>query len=152
LLGWSDISVVSASNPNLTNLNGIHQLTVGLFADWRWTDWRMLTSWVYFNNKMKSVASTENDEFVLGYLQLEYQASKDWIVFGRGEIGFGEDNSPYLSLLPAFIDHRYMLGVRWDFADKQSLTMEIADVSTQGVNFTHNHFKEIRLQWSAVFP
>ena len=150
--GWTKIPVVSASNPNLANLRDIKQLTIGLFADWRWTDWRLLTSWVYFNNKMESVASSENDEFVLGYLQIEYQASENWTFFGREEIGFGEDNSPYLSLLPAYIAHRHMLGTRWDFANKQSLTMEIADVSTQGVNFTHYHFKEIRLQWSAVFP
>jgi len=45
-----------------------------------------------------------------------------------------------------------MLGVRWDFVDSHSLTLEVADTSTQGNGVEHDHFKELRVQWSAVFP
>jgi hypothetical protein len=45
-----------------------------------------------------------------------------------------------------------MLGVRWDIANSHALTMEIADTSTQGSNGNHDSFKELRFQWSAVFP
>ena len=45
-----------------------------------------------------------------------------------------------------------MVGIRWDFVDSQALTVEIADTSKQGDGDSHDHFKEFRLQWSAVFP
>jgi hypothetical protein len=45
-----------------------------------------------------------------------------------------------------------MIGVRWDFADSQAVTLEVADTSTQGDDFSHDDFKELRIQWSAVFP
>jgi hypothetical protein len=32
------------------------------------------------------------------------------------------------------------------------LTLEVADTSTQGDEFAHGSFKELRLQWSGVFP
>jgi hypothetical protein len=73
-------------------------------------------------------------------------------LFGRAETSFGEDSSAYLQLLPAFIAHRLMIGARWDFADSHALTMEVADTSTQGDNLEHDSFKELRIQWSAVFP
>lgn len=147
LVAWNDIPVDSDSSPDLADLRTIRQTTVALYADWKWAAWRLMTSWVYFDNQLQYVDSTEKDDFVLAYVQGEYEASENWTVFGRTEFGFGEDNSPYLQLLPEFVAQRYMLGVRWDFVDVQSLTLEIADTSTQGDNF-----KELQIQWSAVFP
>ena len=151
-LAHNDIAVVSDSNPNLTNLNSILQTTLGVFSDWEWDAWRLSGNWVYFDVEMQYGNGDVQDDFVLGYVQGEYEAAKNWTVFGRAEIGFGEDNSLYLQLLPSVIAHRNMLGVRWDFADSHALTMEVADTSTQGDNLVHESFKEFRLQWSAVFP
>ena len=151
-LAHNDIAVVSESNPNLANLNSIRQITLGVFSDWVWDAWRLSTNWVYFDIEMQYFSGDVQEDFVMGYLQGEYEAAENWTVFGRTEIGFGEDNSLYLQLLPSVIAHRNMLGVRWDFADSHSLTMEVADTSTQGGNLEHDSFKEFRLQWSAVFP
>jgi len=151
-LAHNDIAVVSESNPDLANLNAIRQVTVGVFSNWVWDDWRLSTNWVYFDVDLQYSNGDVQDDFVLGYVQGEYEAVKNWTVFGRAEIGFGEDSSPYLKLLPSVIAHRNMLGVRWDFADSHSLTMEVADTSRQGDNLMHDSFKELRIQWSAVFP
>jgi hypothetical protein len=151
-LGHNDIAVVSESSPNLTDLNSILQTTLGVFSDWRWDAWRLSTNWVYFDVEMQYGNGDVQDDFVLGYLQGEYEAAQNWTVFGRTEIGFGEDNSPYLQLLSSVVAHRNMLGVRWDFADSHGLTLEVADTSTQGDSFEHDSFKELRVQWSAVFP
>ncbi len=151
MASWNDIPVVSGSSPNLTDIRRIEQTTFGIFADWRWDSWRLITSWTYFENIVTSVNSATRDSFTAGYLQGEYKQSRNWTIFGRTEIGFGEDNSSFLNLLPAFIAHRHMLGLRWDFTDKQSLTMEVADTSTQSQGPDHNNFKELRFQWSAVF-
>lgn len=152
LAAWNEINVVSESSPQLADLDHIRQVTIGLFADWNWDKWRLLANFVYFNNDMQYTDAPEEDEFVSGYVQAEYQVSSDWTIFGRSENGFNEDSSPYLRLLPAFVAHRHMIGVRWDFADFQSLTAEIADTSAQGDGLSHDNFKEIRFQWSAVFP
>ena len=148
----NDIAVVSDSNPLLADLNAIRQTTVGIFSNWHWQDWRLSTNWVFFDNEMQYQDGDVDDDFVLGYVQGEYEASEDWTVFGRVEIGDNEDLSPYLQLLPNVIAHRHMIGVRWDFADSHALTLEVADTSTQGAELQHDSFKEMRIQWSAVFP
>lgn len=151
-LAHHNIAVISESNPSLSELDSIRQTTLGVFSDWSWNAWRFLTSWVYFDIEMQYLDGDVPDDFVLGYVQGEYEARENWTIFGRSENGFGEDNSPYLQLLPAVIAHRNMLGVRWDFASSHSLTFEVADTSTQSDNPEHDTFKEFRIQWSAVFP
>lgn len=152
LLGWNDINVDSESSPVLADLNDIEQLTVGVFADWRWDKLRLLSSIVQFDHELSFISGSIKDEFFAGYAQLEYETAEDWTVFGRADFSSGEDNSAYLRLLPAFIAHRNMLGVRWDFMKMQSLTMEVADTSVPGETSSHQTFKEVRFQWSAVFP
>jgi len=151
-IAWNDIPVVSESGPNLASLRSIQQSTVSLFADWHWQKWRLLSSWVYFDNQLEFNGGDADDSFVSGYIQGEFPKSDEWTLFGRGEFSYGEDNSPYVQLLPAFVAHRYMLGVRWDFADAQSATLELANTTTQGLEGMHLKFGELRLQWSAVFP
>lgn len=148
----SDIAVASDSSPNLADLNAINLVTIGLFTSWKFNDWRLSSNWVYFDIDMDYVTGIVKEDFLLGYVQAEYEATADWTVFGRVEFGTDEDNSQYLELFPAVITHRHMLGVRWDFADSHALTMEIADTSTQGSGGNHDSFKELRFQWSAVFP
>jgi len=148
---WNDINVDSASSPSLTDLNQIEQFTVGAFADWRWNKLRLIASYIHFDIELDYVDGKVDDDFDLGYLQLEYPLSDDITIFGRTDNGFGEDSSPYLRLLPAFISHRHMLGMRWDVASDHALTMEIADTAQQAPENEHENFKEIRLQWSAVF-
>lgn len=151
-MSHNDIAVVSESSPQLFDLDSVTQKTIGLFANWDWRSWRFASNFVYFDIDLNYQSGDADDDFLLGYVQAEYQVNDDWTAFGRTEFGDGEDGSMYLRLLPAVIAHRQMLGVRWDFADSHSLTLEIADTSRQGDDFEHDHFKEIRFQWSAVFP
>jgi len=147
-----DISVVSDSAPNLADLSAIRLRNIGVFANWSWQDWRLSTNWTYFDIDMHYNSGDVPENFLMGYLQAEYQVTENWTIFGRTEQADKEDNSVYLQLLPEVIAHRGMLGVRWDFADSQALTLEAAATSIQGDNFEHEDFDELRLQWSAVFP
>ena len=149
---WNEINVEPETVPGFAGLDRIDQLTIGLFANWQWQDFRLISSLVYFRNDMRSAGGSVRDDFTLAYVQPEYELSDDVTLFGRIDTGLDEDNSIYLRLLPGFLSHRNMLGVRWDFADFQALTLEIADASVQGAEDSHVHFKEFRLQWSAVFP
>jgi len=148
---WNDIGVESESSPALADLRQIEQLTYGAFADWQWRKLRLIASFVRFDMDLEYFDETVKDDFDLAYLQLEYPVSDSVTLFGRTDNGFGEDWSAYLRLLPAFVSHRHMLGLRWDFADRHALTMEIADTAQQAVVTDHEYFKEVRLQWSAVF-
>ena len=149
---WNEINVIARDNPELADLDRINQLTAGVFADAQWNDLRVIASLVYHNNQLKYVDQDLTDDYLLAYLQPEYSINDDLVVFGRVDIGDGEDDSVYLRLLPAFLSHRNMLGLRWDFGKYQSLTFEVADTSRQGDDFSHEHFKEVRMQWSAVLP
>jgi hypothetical protein len=111
-----------------------------------------VTNWVFFDIEMRYDGADVNDESMLGYVQAEYAATEDWTIYGRVDTGFAEDDSIYLQLLPAVIAHRNMLGVRWDFHDSHGLTLEVGDTSTPSSNSGHDKFKELRVQWSAVFP
>ncbi|MEJ2255822.1 MAG: hypothetical protein P8X98_02270 [Woeseiaceae bacterium] len=147
---WNEINVEPANNPDLATLDRIDQLTAGVFVDMHWEKLRLISSLVYHHNNLRYVDGGVSDDYVLAYVQPEYFISDDFILFGRVDIGDGEDHSVYLNLLPTFISHRNMVGVRWDFAASQSLTFEFADTSQQGENFNHEHYKEFRLQWSAA--
>jgi hypothetical protein len=151
-VAYNDIVVDPLSTATITDLQNIRQTTLGAFLNWQWVDWRLLSNWVYFDIDLQYGDRVVRDDFVLGYLQGEFSPAQNWTLFGRAEAGFGEDDSPYLQLLPDFIAHRNMVGVRWDFADSQGLTLELADTSTQGDEFGHGSFKELRIQWSGVFP
>jgi len=148
---WNDINVDSASSPSLADLGQIEQFTIGAFADWQWKKLRLIMSLVHFDIVLDYFDGKVDDKFSLGYLQLEYSASENVTLFGRSDNGFGEDWSPYLRLLPAFVAHRHMLGVRWDFASNHAVTLEVADTAQQALDTDHEYFKEVRLQWSAVF-
>ena len=151
-ISHSDIAVVPDLIPNVTDLGSIRQGTFGFFANWQWENWRFLTNWIYFDIDLRYTSGDVQEDFLLAYAQAEYDLTEDWTVFGRTEFGDGEDNSAYLQLLPAVIAHRQMLGLRWNFADSHAFTLEIADTSTPTENLAHDNFKELRIQWSAVFP
>lgn len=152
LSSWNEINVVPRDNPELIGLDRINQLTAGVFVDAKWNDLRIITSVVYHDNQLRYVEENVTDDYVLAYLQPEYSLSEDIVIFGRVDIGDGEDDSIYLRFLPAFVSHRNMLGLRWDVGRYQSLTFEVADTSRQGEGSSHESFKEVRMQWSAVIP
>jgi hypothetical protein len=147
----NEINVDSASSPSLADLSEIEQFTYGVFADWQWKKLRLIGSFVRFHLELDYFGDKVDDDFDLGYLQLEYAVGEDVTLFGRSDSGFGEDWSPYLRLLPAFVSHRHMLGARWDLARNHALTIEVADTAQQALLTDHEYYKEIRLQWSAVF-
>jgi hypothetical protein len=149
---WNEINVEPETVPGFADLDRIDQLTISLFANWQWQKFRLISSVVYYRSDMRSAGGSVTDSVTLAYLQPEYELTDDVTLFGRVDTGIDEDDSIFLRLLPAFLSHRNMLGVRWDFANSQALTLEVADASAQGPEDSHVHFKEFRLQWSAAFP
>ncbi len=152
LVGWNEINVVPGTIPTPAPSGSIDQATLGVFGDWRWSDLRLLASFVYFDNALEFPTQDVDENYLLGYAQLEYEANSVVTVFGRVEGGIDQDDSAYLALFDSFITERYMLGARWDVAEFHSLTVEVAD-STYGASSSGSRdFNEFRVQWSAAFP
>jgi hypothetical protein len=96
---------------------------------------------------MRRRSSNQTDTFVSGYLQPEYTVQQDWTLFGRLEDTTNRTSSDYLELFPNSITRRQMLGLRFDFARRQALKLEVAHAETES-----DDFDQVLLQWSAVLP
>lgn len=150
--GWSDINVEGTVGPAVQGSEDIDQRTLGVFVDWHWIKWRLLSSVIYVNNKLGTQGSQDTEDFLSAYIQADYYWRPDWIFFGRTEISDLADDSVFLDLMPNFVPHRNLLGVRWDFQKKHSLTLEIAETGMHDIGSQHDHFKNVTLQWSAAIP
>ena len=67
-----------------------------------------------------------------------------WNLFRRADSA-GASDSTYLRLLEQFARNRYLGGLRWDFTDRQALTVQLTDS-----HMLNGRFKDVRLQWSAA--
>jgi hypothetical protein len=127
-------------------------LTVyGAYTDWNMEPWRIVSATYYVDVALDGAARKES--FISGYLQAERQLPGRFTVFGRVEDSARMQESRYVAL---FYDHdgdidialrRQALGLRWDYARRQALTLELAHVMSLG-----QRANEVRAQWSAAFP
>jgi len=148
---WSDIAVDDVMVPGFDTLSSVHQVTAGFYADWSNDAWRVMAHATWFSNELRYIDRAETDEFVLAYLQAEYSVNEDWTLFGRLELGPDEGESRYLSMFPEFVAERQMLGIRWDIVDNHSLSLEVANTGNDRQPQSELEYKELRVQWSAVF-
>ncbi|NOQ87630.1 MAG: hypothetical protein GQ550_01795 [Gammaproteobacteria bacterium] len=147
LLNWSNLVVDGSRIAEQQGLQRVEQGVIGVYADWRRQDWRILANLTYVDNQMIKQVQDQTDTFIAAYFQAEYEVNQEWIVFGRVEGTHGAENSEYLELFPSAIIERQMLGLRFDFYRKHALTLEVSNVGTQSVDLD-----QAWLQWSAVFP
>jgi len=145
--GWSDIEIDSGDFASQIGTESIEQLQLGVYMNWSWEQLRIVSKVNYLENKHIRADGDFTDDFWSGYIQAEYAIGSYWTVYGRHENGSDEDDTEYLRLIPKFIGHRNLFGVRWDIATSHALTLEIADTET-----LTSEFGQYRLQWSAVFP
>ncbi len=123
----------------------------GVYVDWYSERWRVIGANYYVDVDLDPTARDES--FISGYLQAERQLPKNLTVFGRIEDSSRMQESSYVALFTdtdGDIDvalRRQALGLRWDYAKRQALTVEVSHVVSlkQASN-------EVRLQWSAVVP
>ena len=147
LLSWSDLVVDGSRIAEQQGLERVEQGIIGVYADWRRQDWRILANLTYVDNQMIKQVRDQTDTFIAAYFQAEYEVNHKWKVFGRVEDTHGAENSEYLELFPSAITERKMLGLRFDFYRKHALTLEVSNIETQSVDLD-----QAWLQWSAVFP
>ncbi|RKZ69067.1 MAG: hypothetical protein DRQ44_03530 [Gammaproteobacteria bacterium] len=147
LLNWSNMVVDGNHIAEQQGLESVEQGSVGVYADWRKQDWRILANLTYITNQMIKQVQEQTDSFSAVYIQAEYELNQDWKVFGRIEDTAGADNSEYLELFPFAVLERQMLGLRFDFYTNNALTVELSNVKLQA-----DEFGQAWLQWTAVLP
>lgn len=146
LLSYSDIFVDDNLPPPLPDIHEFDQISIGIFADWHLSDWRLLGNITHVQNKAEAAVTT-SDSFVAGYMHAEYELSEHWTFFGRLENSSGTEDSLYFEFFPEFVSAKILAGARYDFLKRHALTLEVADAETQ-----YDDFGQILLQWSAFFP
>ena len=128
-------------------LERVEQYTLGAYVDWRWQDLRVLSNIIRVVNEMNRATASGTDSFVIGYIQAEYATSEKWTLFGRVEGTRDPESSSYIALFPNSITDRQMIGVRFDYARQNALTVETSSAET-----ISEEFNQVMFQWSTVFP
>jgi hypothetical protein len=123
----------------------------GAYIDWTVGPWRIVGTDYYVDVALDR--TTRNESFMSGYLQVERQVPRRLTLFGRLEDSARMQESRYVDLF----DHedgnleialrRQALGVRWDYARRQALTLEVAHLVS-----LHQQSNQVRAQWSAAIP
>jgi hypothetical protein len=128
------------------------ELTIyGAYIDWNTEPWRVVGATYYVDVNLDD--ATRDESFISGYLQIERQLPKRFTIFGRSEESARMQESRYIALfndLDRDIEialHRQALGLRWDYARRQALTLELAHVIS-----LDRRSDEVRVQWSAAIP
>lgn len=153
IMSWADLKIDQNPTAGQIGLLRIEQYTIGAYLDWRWKDWRILTSVAAVNNRDELQTQTVDDDFVSGYIQAEFNFHQNWILYGRLEESSGTEDSIYLTLFPNTIADRQVLGLRFDFARLQAITLEVTrTIEFAGSDTETDRFGQVFLQWSTVLP
>lgn len=148
LLSHNEIGVNDGAVPSgYAPFDHIDQNIFGAYADWSYRGWRALGTAYFVQADFASGEDYVKDHFVAAYLEIERQIRPTLAVVVRQEYFSHADSSLYLRLFPDRIEQKTMGGLRWDFARKQALKVEIATVTTP-----LDHFNEFRVEWSGAIP
>jgi len=146
--GWSDLEVNGNHTAEQRGLRRVEQTSIGVYLDWHWQQWRIVSAVSPVVNRMIRRANNQTDSFLSGYFQAEYELRHDWTLFGRLEQTNNTSSSDYLELFPHSVTDRQMLGLRFDLARQHALSAEVSRAETPA----DGDFEQYLLQWSAVFP
>jgi hypothetical protein len=123
----------------------------GAYADLAVGDWRFIGTAYYADIQLDGPGRDES--FVSGYIQAERQLPYHLTTYARAEDSARMQKSRYVSL---FDDHsgdiditlrRIAGGLRWDYARRQALSLELSHVVS-----LDKRVYEARFQWSAAIP
>lgn len=146
LLSHNEIELTAARRQlSPANFSHIDQNILGAYVDWRFGSWRTIGTIYYVEAKFDVTDGYEPDHFAAAYLEIERPLGARVTTFSRLETFSRTNESRYLSFFPERLDQRLMAGVRWDYARKQALKLELASVKSP-----NDKFWEMRLEWSVA--
>ena len=80
-------------------------------------------------------------------MQGEYRFASRSTAVARLEDTSGANDDPLLALLPDFVLNKQLIGLRYDVTRNQAVKIEASRVERQDASF-----RQVQIQWSAVFP
>jgi hypothetical protein len=153
VMSWADLKINGNQTAEQIGLQRVEQYTIGPYIVWNWQKLRILSNLLYVVNQDKYQTQTLKDSFATGYFQAEYQFHHDWTLYGRLEETSDTHSSVYLDLFPNSIADRQVLGLRFDFARRHALTLELARTfEYAGDEIQTDQFRQVMFQWSTFVP
>ena len=131
--------------PASIGLDHVDLRLYGVFGAYAGDAWKVTATLYYADAHLYYTGSMIADSFGVGYVEAERHFSNELTGFLRYEEAAGVGNSTYLRLFEQFARTRYVGGVRWDFTDRQALTLQLTDS-----HVINGHYADVRLQWSAA--
>jgi hypothetical protein len=117
----------------------------GAFGAYEGEGWKISGTLYHAEAQLHYLLATRADSFWVGYVEGEQRFARDFTGFARYEQSVGAGDSPYLKLFDQFARQRAVAGVRWDFVERQALTVQLTNS-----HMLNGRFSDIRLQWSAA--
>lgn len=130
-----------------STLSEIRQTVWGVFGNWENDKLRLIGEFYSFRNELAGASGIDSGTFLNAYVQGEYRFAPKFTLYGRTEGTSRDSGDAYLALLPDFVDSRNMMGLRYEVAKGQAIKLEASHVRR-----LDDHFNQLQLQWSAVFP
>jgi hypothetical protein len=146
LVAADEMPEVGTPSPPQVGLDHVNLRLAGVFGTYVAEDWKVQGTFYYADARLYYDTGRVDDNFGVGYLQGEYRFGWNLTGFLRWEDSVGAGYSQYLKLFEEFAAVRYVGGLRWDFARRQALTLQLGNTHT-----LNGHFDDIRLQWSGAF-
>ena len=141
-----ELPTIGLPAPPLPGLDHVDLKLLGVFGVYAGDDWKLLGTWYRADTHLASPTAQVNGHFGVGYVQAERRLPHELTAFLRWEGSADAGRSDYLKLFPIVVRQRDVGGLRWDFLQRQALTLQLADTNT-----LNGHFADVRLQWSAAF-
>jgi hypothetical protein len=146
LAAHDDLTAVGSISPAEIGFDHVDLSLLGVFGTYAGAAWKVTGTVYRASAHLYYTATTVDDKFVVGYVEAERHLPFDFLAFARIEGSQGTGSSPYLRLFEEFARSRQVGGLRWDFAQRQALTLQLTDSHT-----LNGRFSDVRLQWSAAF-
>lgn len=123
----------------------IEQKLLGAQLNWERGDWQFVSASYYVDNKVKNSNGDVGGWFLSAYAQALRGASRNTDVYVRFEGTRNATSAGYLRLFPSYVHQRQVAGLRWEFAQRQALAIEISRNRV-----LTDRYSEVRVQWSAA--
>ncbi len=146
LLADDNLTAVEFSAPARAGFDHVNLELIGAFGTYAAGDWKFTATVYSADARLYYNTYQKDSHFDVGYVQAERRFLRDFTLYARWEDSYGSGSSTYLRLFDQFARTRQVAGLRWDFVDRQALTLQTARTHTLDGRYT-----DVRVQWSAAF-
>ena len=153
LIGHHRMPVIDRALSVSLDARWVEQSNFGAYFDLDRKAWRALGAVYYLDvglqpAELPGTTAERREHVAAGYVQLERQFSHHFTAFARHENSANALASRYVAIhADDFVARGNILGMRWDFARRQALTVQLSRLAT-----LRGRQSVARIQWSGVVP